>query len=160
VKSPGFPNLLPSHEFRTLEMSLNAIKNNGSSEYLFTKIFFLTSLFNANPRVFFLIEGRVFDTEVARAFLGFFQTVFSDYPNFIKGNRFDLAGFKAAQPPTSASFLQEFEASQMWSCFIVEREAMAAKRILQQQCPLLKVRLLPVVRKVSHICYFYLAFGG
>jgi len=58
IVNPGFPNVLPPHELRTLEMSLEAITASGK-------------------------KGRAFDLGVAAAFLDFFQSCLSEYPKFI-----------------------------------------------------------------------------
>ncbi len=68
-------------------------------------------------------EGRLFDHDVASAFLDFFQSVLSGYRIHMKGNKLDVEAFKRSQPGTIKQFLEHFEGSQMWACFINERYA-------------------------------------
>ncbi|ELR17879.1 uDENN domain containing protein, partial [Acanthamoeba castellanii str. Neff] len=114
IISPGFPSVLPAHELRTLEMSLESIVASGK-------------------------KGRAFDLDVAAAFLDFFQSILSGYAQFMRNNKLNVQAFRDAQPPAIKSFLDQFEASQMWFSFIMERETMSEKGTLRN-CVLLKAQ--------------------
>jgi hypothetical protein len=114
IKNPCFENVLPPHEFRTLEMSLDAIIASGK-------------------------RGRAFDFDIACAFLDFFQSVLSDYSKFMRGHRLDVQAFLQSRSSEIQKFLRQFEESQMWSCFIQEREIMSEKGTLRN-CALLQVQ--------------------
>ncbi|ELR24458.1 DENN (AEX3) domain containing protein [Acanthamoeba castellanii str. Neff] len=124
IISPGFPSVLPAHELRTLEMSLDSIVASGK-------------------------KGRAFDLDVAAAFLDFFQSILSGYAQFMRNNKLNVQAFRDAQPPAIKSFLDQFEASQMWFSFIMERlltgagmnhrETMSEKGTLRN-CVLLKAQ--------------------
>eukprot|EP00005_Dracoamoeba_jomungandri_P000738 CAMPEP_0174257352 /NCGR_PEP_ID=MMETSP0439-20130205/6501_1 /TAXON_ID=0 /ORGANISM="Stereomyxa ramosa, Strain Chinc5" /LENGTH=363 /DNA_ID=CAMNT_0015340405 /DNA_START=1025 /DNA_END=2113 /DNA_ORIENTATION=- len=110
--NPGFKNVLPPHEFLSLKKSLEAIYERGE-------------------------KGRAYDMAVARSFLDFFQSVFSGYQSYFKDNKFQQKEFLESRPEDILEFLREFEASQMWACFIQERESMAVAHQLAE-CPLLR----------------------
>jgi hypothetical protein len=65
---------------------------------------------------------------VAAAFLDFFQSILSGYAQFMRNNKLNVQAFRDAQPPAIKSFLDQFEASQMWFSFIMERYRLARTR--------------------------------
>ncbi len=66
--------------------------------------------------------------DVAAAFLDFFQSILSDYAQFMRNNKLNVQAFRDAQPPAIKSFLDQFEASQMWFSFIMERYRLTRTR--------------------------------
>jgi hypothetical protein len=101
VEKPQFTSTLPPNKANELQRSLQAaLRNIGSSS---------------------------FDKQIANSFVLFFCDTLEKYGDYIAKGAFDEKSFMASKDQETRTFLKDFVRSQMFDCFIHEREKLSLR---------------------------------